>query len=248
MTASSLGARSKRSPKASRTSGTAYATRPKRAGDDGVDDVAEDARHAPPLAGGDDDGERDEGEPDAVAAVLRLEVAALSCRRGAPRRRPGARRPSRCRGSRVAAAGARRSGPCDGAAGGRLARRRAAAAARRLARRRHTSARTGATTWRTIAGPWSERYAKVTSDSRVTRAPAVRRGPTRPSAAASSQIARGLSSCWTRSRGRRYPREHGHECQRTAPACWPATLLRGGVLRVTTRPLGIRAGRQARTC
>ena len=28
----------------------------------------------------------------------------------------------------------------------------------------------------------------------------------------------------------------GHECQREAPACWPATLLRGGVLRVTTGP------------
>src|SRR3954447_15715409 len=27
----------------------------------------------------------------------------------------------------------------------------------------------------------------------------------------------------------------GHECQRKAPARWPATLLRGGVLRVRTR-------------
>ena len=30
--------------------------------------------------------------------------------------------------------------------------------------------------------------------------------------------------------------DHGHERQRQAPARWPATLLRGGVLRVTTRP------------
>jgi selenocysteine lyase/cysteine desulfurase len=28
----------------------------------------------------------------------------------------------------------------------------------------------------------------------------------------------------------------GHECQRQAPACWPATLLRGGVPRVMTGP------------
>ena len=42
------------------------------------------------------------------------------------------------------------------------------------------------------------------------------------------------------------PSRTGHECQRKAPACWPATLLRGGVLRVTTRPSGTRR-RQART-
>ena len=46
-----------------------------RPGDDGVDDVAHDTRHAPPLAGGDDDGQPDEREPDSVAAVLRLQVA-----------------------------------------------------------------------------------------------------------------------------------------------------------------------------
>ena len=38
----------------------------------------------------------------------------------------------------------------------------------------------------------------------------------------------------------------GHERQRQAPARWPATLLRGGVLRVTTRPSRHRR-RQART-
>src|SRR5688500_247037 len=38
----------------------------------------------------------------------------------------------------------------------------------------------------------------------------------------------------------------GHECQREAPACWPATLLRGGVLRVTTGPTAS-AVRPART-
>jgi hypothetical protein len=32
------------------------------------------------------------------------------------------------------------------------------------------------------------------------------------------------------------PCQPGQECQRQAPARWPATLLRGGVLRVTTRP------------
>ena len=44
-------------------------------GDDSVDDVADDALHAPPLTGRDDDGQPDEREPDPVAAVLRLEVA-----------------------------------------------------------------------------------------------------------------------------------------------------------------------------
>src|SRR4051794_33201514 len=38
----------------------------------------------------------------------------------------------------------------------------------------------------------------------------------------------------------------GHECQRKAPARWPATLLRGGVLRVRTRSHATTL-RQART-
>ena len=45
------------------------------AGDDGVDDGADGTRHPPPLARGDDDGEGDEQQADAVAAVLGLEVA-----------------------------------------------------------------------------------------------------------------------------------------------------------------------------
>ena len=62
-------------PASRNASGSANATRPERPGDDRVDDVADHALQAPPLAGGHDDGERDEGEADAVAAVLRLEVA-----------------------------------------------------------------------------------------------------------------------------------------------------------------------------
>ena len=46
-----------------------------RAGHHGVDDVADHAVEGPPLAGGDSDGQPDEEEADAVAAVLRLELA-----------------------------------------------------------------------------------------------------------------------------------------------------------------------------
>src|SRR5690242_17684749 len=45
---------------------------------------------------------------------------------------------------------------------------------------------------------------------------------------------------------RPYRSLRGHECQRQAPARWPATLLRGGVLRVTTWP-SWQSRRQART-
>jgi hypothetical protein len=37
-----------------------------------------------------------------------------------------------------------------------------------------------------------------------------------------------------------YRRRRGHECQREAPARWPATLLRGGVPRVMTGPAATR--------
>ena len=40
------------------------------------------------------------------------------------------------------------------------------------------------------------------------------------------------------------PSTPGHECQRPAPACWPATLLRGGVLRVTTRSAAPAVGKR----
>lgn len=49
-----------------------------------------------------------------------------------------------------------------------------------------------------------------------------------------------------RSADRHLPSSSGQERQRQAPARWPATLLRGGVLRVTTGPPRTR-GRQART-
>ena len=77
-----LGGAQQPEPEQSKAIGTAYATRPKRAGDHRVDDVADRALQAPPLAGGDDDGQADEGEADAVAAVLRLEVAGAVCRPG----------------------------------------------------------------------------------------------------------------------------------------------------------------------
>ena len=46
-----------------------------RAGHHGVDDVADHAVEGPPLTGGDSDGQADEEEADAVATVLRLELA-----------------------------------------------------------------------------------------------------------------------------------------------------------------------------
>lgn len=36
----------------------------------------------------------------------------------------------------------------------------------------------------------------------------------------------------------------GHESQHRAPACWAATLLRGGVPRVMTRPAPTRTGKR----
>jgi hypothetical protein len=36
----------------------------------------------------------------------------------------------------------------------------------------------------------------------------------------------------------------GHEFQHQAPACWAATLLRGGVPRVMTRPARNRVGKR----
>src|SRR5204862_8350517 len=48
---------------------------PERSGDHSVDDVADHTLDAPPLAGGHNDRQADEPEPDAVAAVVRLEVA-----------------------------------------------------------------------------------------------------------------------------------------------------------------------------
>ena len=44
-------------------------------GDDGVDDLAGRALQPPPLAGGDQDGQCEQEQADAVAAVLRLELA-----------------------------------------------------------------------------------------------------------------------------------------------------------------------------
>ena len=38
--------------------------------------------------------------------------------------------------------------------------------------------------------------------------------------------------------------EAGHEFQQQAPACWAATLLRGGVPRVMTRPARTRVGKR----
>ena len=74
--ASSWGARSIRMPKASSTSGHGIADLAEGAGHHGVHDGSHGARHPPPLAGGDDDGEGDEQQAEAVAAVLGLEVAA----------------------------------------------------------------------------------------------------------------------------------------------------------------------------
>ena len=213
-----------------------------RAGDDGVDDVAHDAGHAPPLAGGDDDGEPDQGEAEPVAAVLRLEVAgaaADAADRSAGQVRdahPGAADGAQ-RQRQPAGAGLR------GAAGGRLAGGRAAAAARRLARRRHAP-----------RGRARRRGGRARGHGRTVRESHLRlTRHTRPSASGRGRAAVGrrrrlrsrrLSSVLDTSRGPRYPREHGHECQRTAPACWPATLLRGGVLRMTTWPLAYAVGKR----
>ena len=91
----------------------------------------------------------------------------------------------------------------------------------------------------TLAG-----YAKAPPASRVTRTrrpPYAGARPFRPgrARAVSHREKRGAAG------GRRpaavsLSSVPGHECQRPAPACWPATLLRGGVLRVTTRPPAVR--------
>ena len=180
-TPSSSGARRKRSPKASRTSGTRIPDPAQRAGDDGVDDVADDARTPHHSRAATTTASADEGEPDAVAAVLGLEVAgraADAADRAAGQVRdthPGAA------DRRAAAAAGPPERAFDAAAGGRLARRRAAAAAGRLARRRHASGGRARTTWRrtrvAMVGTVRESHLRLTRHTR----PRVR-GAERPSA------------------------------------------------------------------
>jgi len=102
---------------------------------DGVDDVSGHPRHAPPLAGGDDDGQADEEEAHSVTTVLRVEVAGRAAdaadgptrqvRDAHPR---AAHRPQR-----------QRQPPGTGRtlAGRGLSRRRTTTSAGRLTRRRH---------------------------------------------------------------------------------------------------------------
>ena len=137
------------------------------AGDDGVDDGADGSRHPPPLAGGDDDGEGDEQEADAVAAVLGLEVAAGVAHLagdgagGVRQAHPGA------------LDGAQRERQPAGAGPARPVRERAAG--RRVAGRVEVLRPRAEEDVRVamVAG-----YATVTQDSRVTRGTAVtlRRG------------------------------------------------------------------------
>ena len=103
-----------------------------RAGDDGVDDHPDGAGHPPPLPGGDDDGERDEEQADAVAAVLRLEVAtgvadlagdrAGGVRQAHPRRPGGAQRQREPAGARAGAAARPDRALAGGGPGGAAAR------------------------------------------------------------------------------------------------------------------------------
>ena len=316
--ASSCGARSIRSPRSEQDERHGVRHAAEGAREDGVDDVAEGAGDAPPLAGRDDDGERDEGEAEAVATVLGLEVrgaVADPADGSAGQVRPC---PSRCRGWRAGAEGARHRAACREprlACGGC----RAASVAGRVAvRRTRTPDRVDearAMVW-TDGSPWShgtrrsprnhashafhwlQCAATRNSPERSTAVPrfgqnrrstmvlqAWRCDPESASGGACadvrdhlpasaqahraprgtwcvgaqgflprqippryrvpSQMTEGPVSCWMAGPSPA-TLDPGHECQRTAPACWPATLLRGGVLRVTTRPLH-RSRRQART-
>ena len=162
---SSCGARSRRMPRKSRASGTAYATRPKVPATTAWMTSPTHAVEGPPLAGGDDDRQADEGEADAVAAVLRLELAgavpdlahgaAGDVRHAHPGAPDGAQRQRQSPAAGLAAGGGLR-----GALGLRLAGRvavpRGSGRAERVGR------------W-TDVSPWSAGYAKATVDTRVTR-------------------------------------------------------------------------------
>ena len=120
---------------------------PEGAGEDRVHDLAEGAGDAPPLAGGDDDGERDEGEADAVAAVLRLEVRGAVA--DAAHRSPGQVRDAHPR----VAHRAEREGQASAAGLGRAPWRPACGPRACAARAGSTGLRAGAT-WHRPRTPW----------------------------------------------------------------------------------------------
>ena len=238
----SSGARSRRSPSSRKAIGSANATRPSVPAATAWMTSPADALQAPPLAGGDDDGQGDEGEADAVAAVLGLEVAG----RGAD--------------AAHGAAGHVRH-PHPGAAHGPQRQRQPAAPGLRLGRPRsprpavpacgtrtsHRARRRGART-RRVRRSRSVRRRKSCGSPR-SQATRRRRRRHASHAGTGALFLRPRRLTWRKVRAPgdgRPPRSlssvPGHECQRSAPACWPATLLRGGVLRVTTGPP---AGRRA---
>ena len=69
------GSRMLRQPMRTSSTGTSQPTLPTEPDDDGAVDVHDPAGQLPPDGGGDDDGQADQEQPDAVAAVLGLEVA-----------------------------------------------------------------------------------------------------------------------------------------------------------------------------
>ena len=79
--------------------------------------------------------------------------------------------------------------------------------------------------------------------------PGARLGPGRPCAAGSAPRAVGVRAAdpvWRPGKALCYGPGPGRECQREAPASWPATLHRGGVPRVMTRPDPSGSGKRAR--
>ena len=159
VTPSSFGARRKYRPKASRTSGTAYPTRPRVPATTAwmTSPTTPWTPHhsraatttASPMRANPTPSRRCSGSRSRGGAADAADRSAGQVRDAHPGAADG---PQRQR--KPAGAGLR------GAAGGRLARGRAAAAARRLARRRHACRWTGATTWRTDGRPWSNRTRK----------------------------------------------------------------------------------------
>ncbi len=261
--ASSWGARSMRRPRASSTSGTAYATRPKVPAKTActtwpkVPETPHHSRAATTTASA------SRAKPSPSRRCSGSSSAALwPTRRTAP--------PARCEtpihvlrtapsgkgsppprvfavfGAGLRAAGLRCAGPrrarCRragrGAARGTLGARGGCAAGSLGAGRtcRH-------------AGTVRERPFELTRHTRnstrfrmPSASPAASAGSgAGPSTHGASQIATRQDRTVDSPRAGALTSTAGHECQRQAPARWPATLLRGGVLRVTTRPSSARS-------
>ena len=237
----SSGWRSSRTPRPSRTRGTTSPTRPKVPATTACTTAPDRAAQAPPLDGGHHGGQADQREPDAVAAVRRVEVTGAGADpAGQPADQVREAEPDRARRPGRARAGPRsRAGPAPG--GGPAGSGPAPAGLRAAGRRpaelrpderdppedRPASDASRATSRCRDEPRVGVRVAMPRGYPPVTPAPPVTRGNTPPRVAAgaaggagrSAQPGRpGRASSPQPSRGRGSPRAGG-------PTRWPARTV-----------------------